>query len=144
MLNEVCGNLFSVAENISLAHCVSLDLKMGAGIAVSFKALFGGVAELQRQIHSGKSIGDCLVLRRNQRFIFYLITKRAARHKPTYAALEQTLTNLREACEKYSVCNLALPKIGCGLDGLDWPTVRDMLTSAFENSNTAIVVYTLQ
>jgi hypothetical protein len=49
---EVKGNLFQCDDNVSLAHCVSLDFKMGAGIAVEFKKRFKGTGELTDQ---GKS-----------------------------------------------------------------------------------------
>jgi hypothetical protein len=40
------GDLFSVGENVSLAHCVSTDFDMSKGIAVEFKNRFGRVEEL--------------------------------------------------------------------------------------------------
>lgn len=46
-LKEVNGDLFSAT--ISMAHCVGADLKMGMGIAVKFKQLFGGEDELRKQ-----------------------------------------------------------------------------------------------
>lgn len=46
---EKIGNLFSVSDNVSLAHCVSVDLCMGKGIAVEFKKRFGRVDELKKQ-----------------------------------------------------------------------------------------------
>lgn len=48
-LNYVSGNLFSCPEDEALAHCISEDCRMGAGIAVSFKQKFKGVEELKEQ-----------------------------------------------------------------------------------------------
>ncbi|KAK3547423.1 hypothetical protein QTP86_020884 [Hemibagrus guttatus] len=53
----------------SLAHCISMDCKMGAGIALSFKRTFGGVKELLAQ---QKQPGQCAVLKRDGRFVYYL------------------------------------------------------------------------
>lgn len=47
VLKEVNGDLFSAKS--SLANCVGADLKMGAGIALKFKQLFGGENELRKQ-----------------------------------------------------------------------------------------------
>lgn len=47
VLKEIDGDLFSAKT--TLAHCVGADLKMGMGIAVKFKQLFGGEAELRNQ-----------------------------------------------------------------------------------------------
>lgn len=48
-LRHVKGDLFSGPEDEALAHCISKDCHMGAGIAVMFKKKFGGVAELKEQ-----------------------------------------------------------------------------------------------
>ena len=41
--NEEKGNLFELDEKYSLAHCISLDCKMGKGIAVEFDKKFKGM-----------------------------------------------------------------------------------------------------
>ena len=46
---EKKGNLFSCPKSAGLAHCVSKDLKMSKGIAVTFKETFKGVQELAQQ-----------------------------------------------------------------------------------------------
>lgn len=51
VLKEINGDLFSAKT--SMAHCVGADLKMGMGIAVKFKEMFGGVDELKNQKVSG-------------------------------------------------------------------------------------------
>lgn len=47
VLKEINGDLFSAKT--SMAHCVGADLKMGMGIAVKFKQLFGREDELRKQ-----------------------------------------------------------------------------------------------
>lgn len=48
-LKYVTGNLFSCPEDEALAHCISEDCRMGAGIAVMFRKTFSGVGELKEQ-----------------------------------------------------------------------------------------------
>ncbi|XP_053542298.1 ADP-ribose glycohydrolase OARD1 isoform X2 [Ictalurus punctatus] len=72
-LQYVSGNLFSCPRTDSLAHCISMDCKMGAGIAATFKRRFGGVNELLAQ---QKQPGECAVLKRGDRFVYYLISIR--------------------------------------------------------------------
>lgn len=48
-LQLVEGDLFSCPADESLAHCISEDCRMGAGIAVQFKKRFQGVEELKAQ-----------------------------------------------------------------------------------------------
>lgn len=51
-LTYVTGNLFTCPEDEALAHCISEDCRMGAGIAVVFKKMFSGVEELKEQSES--------------------------------------------------------------------------------------------
>jgi hypothetical protein len=46
-LREEEGDLFNLDASYSLAHCVSVDLRMGAGIAVIFRDKYGGIEELR-------------------------------------------------------------------------------------------------
>ncbi|XP_024860212.1 ADP-ribose glycohydrolase OARD1 isoform X2 [Kryptolebias marmoratus] len=66
----VTGDLFSCPADEALAHCISEDCRMGAGIAVLFRRRFGGVSELKEQ---KKLTGQCAVLKRDRRFVYYLI-----------------------------------------------------------------------
>lgn len=47
VLKEINGDLFSAKT--SMAHCVGGDFRMGMGIAVKFKQLFGNVDALRLQ-----------------------------------------------------------------------------------------------
>uniref|UniRef100_A0A3Q1GCX1 Macro domain-containing protein n=1 Tax=Acanthochromis polyacanthus TaxID=80966 RepID=A0A3Q1GCX1_9TELE len=49
LLKQVTGNLFDCPNDEVLAHCISADCRMGAGIAVLFKQKFKGVSELLKQ-----------------------------------------------------------------------------------------------
>jgi len=37
IVTEVDGDLFTAPKECSLAHCVATDMRMGSGIAVSFR-----------------------------------------------------------------------------------------------------------
>ena len=51
-VSHVSGDLFSCPEEEALAHCISEDCRMGAGIAVLFRKKFHGVEELKAQSES--------------------------------------------------------------------------------------------
>lgn len=139
-LREVTGDLFCSPMTNSLAHCVSKDLRMGKGIAVLFKQKFHGVTELKEQ---KKKVGEVAVLKHGGRFLYYLITKEFVYHKPTYDTLRQSLEAMREHIEANSVTELSIPRIGCGLDKLEWPKVTDILKEVFAKSALTITVYTM-
>ncbi|XP_032574982.1 ADP-ribose glycohydrolase OARD1 isoform X1 [Drosophila sechellia] len=137
-LSVVDGDLFSAPNTYSLAHCVGADLAMGAGIAVQFKKVFGRLDELQAQ-KAGS--GDIAVLKDDQRYIYYLVTKPQSWGKPTYESLQASLEQMREHMRKNNVDKLAIPKIGCGIDGLEWEKVNGVLEYVFGQEPLEIVVY---
>lgn len=120
-LTEVVGDLFSCPDTTSLCHCVSEDLAMGKGshhksclskslgIAVLFKKKFGGIDELKKQ---QQRPGGVAFLRRENRFVFYLITKLRYFNKPTYTDLKDSLVSMKDLMMEHNVKDLAMPRIG--------------------------------
>jgi O-acetyl-ADP-ribose deacetylase (regulator of RNase III) len=142
-LTEQTGDLFSCSESASLAHCVSECLAMGKGIAVHFKKRFGRVAELKAQ--KGVIGGGAILPRPKQgsAFVYYLVTKARYFHKPTLAAVRQSCEWMRAHAVAHGVRCIALPRIGCGLDGLQWPDVKAVLVEVFGETDIHIAVYSL-
>ncbi|KAM6370267.1 ADP-ribose glycohydrolase OARD1 isoform 1-T1 [Pluvialis apricaria] len=136
----VKGDLFSCPQTDALAHCISEDCRMGAGIAVLFKKKFGGVQELLDQ---QKKTGEVAVLQREDRYIYYLITKKKVSHKPTYESMQKSLEAMKAHCLNNGVTDISMPRIGCGLDGLDWNKVSAILDQVFEDTDIKITVYSL-
>ena len=66
-MNILIGDLFkSPNPDVSLAHCVSRDLKMGAGIAKTFRDKFGRIQELLDQ---KANIGEIAILKVESKFM---------------------------------------------------------------------------
>ena len=122
LINEIKGNLFDSSD--CLAHCVSRDFSMSAGIAVRFSNLFGGKDELKNQ---NVNIGEVAWLYRNDRYIYYLVTKENYWNKPTYDNFRTSIRNLFILCVKHDVKSLSIPKLGCGLDKLQWDKVKQII-----------------
>uniref|UniRef100_A0A8D0GUE9 ADP-ribose glycohydrolase OARD1 n=1 Tax=Sphenodon punctatus TaxID=8508 RepID=A0A8D0GUE9_SPHPU len=139
-IEHVKGDLFSCPAKNSLAHCISEDCRMSAGIAAVFKNKFGSVQELLDQ---GKKSGEVAVLKRDDRYIYYLITKKKYFHKPTYKSLRSSLEAMKTHCLDNGVTDVSMPRIGCGLDRLEWNEVSLMLEEVFEDTDIKITVYTL-
>ena len=121
-MEEIKGDLF-ISTN-SLAHCISSDLAMGAGIALKFSELFGGKDELYKQ---NLKIGDVGWLKREGRYIYYLITKERYWHKPSYEDLTKCLHRLNSLCIEHKVEKISIPRLGCGLDKLQWSEVKKII-----------------
>ena len=63
--------------------------------------------------------------------------------KPTYETLRSSLEAMKQDCEEHDVKKLAMPRIGCGLDRLDWNKVREMIKQTFKETNIELTIYTL-
>ncbi|KAL1021041.1 hypothetical protein UPYG_G00007940 [Umbra pygmaea] len=139
-VRHVKGDLFSAPIDEALAHCISEDCHMGAGIAVMFKNKFKGMKDLLEQ---KKVSGQCAVLRREERFVYYLITKKRFSHKPTYDSLRKSLEDMKCHCLQNGVTSISMPRIGCGLDRLSWDKVEKILEQVFHTTDISITVYSL-
>lgn len=78
-----------------------------------------------------RNVGDVAYLQQDGRFIYYLITKDYSHKKPTYNSLTSAIIKLRDFIVKHSIKKLAIPRIGCGLDKLYWPKVKNIIKCAF-------------
>ncbi|KAJ8926789.1 hypothetical protein NQ314_020813 [Rhamnusium bicolor] len=134
---EINEDLFNVSDEFSLAHCVSEDMSMSAGIALRFSEKFGSKKALLQQ---RQAPGGLAVLFDNGRFIYYLVTKKSSSDKPSYENLQASLLKLRDHVLSYQVPKLAIPLLGCGLDGLSWPKVRSLVYSCFADIDMELVV----
>ena len=136
---EKFGDLFTASE--SLLHCISADVVMGKGVALTFKTKFGGVDEIKRQ---KPAIGGVCTLHRGGRYIYYLITKAKYHQIPTYTDLQSSLEAAREHCESHGVKAIAMPQIGCGLDRLKWEQVKGIIKAVFPPAcgiNVTVYIY---
>lgn len=141
--NEQKGNLFELGDKYTLAHCISLDCEMGKGIAVEFDRRFSGMKVwLQRMIKANdyeypKTIP---AYQGNELRVFNLITKEKYWHKPTYQTITKCVREMAEYCARHNIKYLAIPKIGCGLDRLQWGKVRDIIKEEFQDLDIEIEV----
>jgi O-acetyl-ADP-ribose deacetylase (regulator of RNase III) len=86
--------------------------------------------------------GGCAVLKKDDRYIYYLVTKAiSGKSYPTYESLESSLKVMRDHMVQNNVMEIAIPQIGCGLDGLKWNEVTQRLLTVFDETNINMTVY---
>lgn len=143
LFKEIQGDLFQASKEYALAHCISSDCAMGAGIAKQFVSRYPGIKDYcQNQPIRG--IGSVIKYQApDGRTIFNLITKEKFFHKPTYDTLMMALFTLRSQMLQDNLKKLAIPRLGCGLDKLDWNKVKYLIQYIFQNTDIEIVVYHL-
>ena len=78
------------------------------------------------------------------RYIYNLVTKAKFSEKPTLPTLALTLEDMKSHARLYGIPTIPIPKIGCGLDQMNWQEVVKLLRDFFAYSNIRIVVYTLE
>ena len=137
--NEIKGDLFEHCEQEDryAVHCISADHVMGGGIAVPMAKKF----DLRKafELYDRLIVGEAYLVGKS----FSLVTKDNACDKPTYNDLYYSLADLFEKCKKFGIKKLVMPKIGCGIDGLDWDKVRDIIKEVFGSIDIDILVCTL-
>lgn len=104
----------------------------------SIRNQFGQMKKLQDQ---AVKTGGVAIIPDKDRFIYNLITKDKYFNKPTYQTMHSSLEAMRAHIEQNSVKKLAIPRIGCGLDGLAWNKVKDQLEEVFKDVDIEIKVY---
>ena len=134
------GDLFTSPPNVSLAHCISADAAMLGGIAAQFKRRFRGVQEILSQ---KARPGEMAVLTRGDRYIYYLVTKKNVWDLPELPMLRRSLEAMKAHCKKNDVVELAMPKIGCGIDQLRWEDVEKVVRDVFVDVKINITIYSL-
>lgn len=126
--NEVHEDLFKNKDEYYLAHCISKDFALGAGIAKEFNKQYG----MRKKLFDARENGDIqypkAILIDN---VFNLITKDKYYGKPTYESLTNALFEMRNQILEKKITKLAMPKIGCGLDKLKWNKVKVIIQTVF-------------
>lgn len=146
-VNYFTGNLMDYTDSHYVAHCISADLALGAGIALQFRNKYPDMPvyllkkyknSLDNVMHGSRK-GCCLQCNN----VFNLVTKCRYFNKPTYESLREALNDMKDQLKQKNIKELYIPKIGCGLDRLNWNEVENMLISIFKDMDIVITVVTL-
>lgn len=155
---EIHQDLFTVNKGekvpFMMAHCISEDFALAGGIAREFDERFEMKGRLVTHTdftldyagtwrHNGARAIEIEVADLNCRqdiIVYNLVTKLRVNHKPTYHDLECALVDLRNKMVTGRKKKLAIPKIGCGIDGLEWKKVRQLIWEVFVHTDIQIKV----
>jgi len=152
-------DLFSLSQDYMLAHCVSADYVLGAGIARQFRKRFDIARKLKITGTCGSwdGSGRCVIINltkdgkitipnQGALRIANLVTKRYCFNKPTLKTIRDALENLHEKLQTEpgykSVKRIGMPKIACGLGGQDWTKVSGIIQDVFSDMDIEVRVCT--
>ena len=134
---EEVRDLFTVPQGYMLAHCISADFNLGGGIARQFCEHYNMRERLMNGYGTDFSeVGISLQIDN----VHNLVTKRYVKDKPTYADLKKALEDMKAGMELDGQEKVAMPRIGCGLDGLDWGIVKAIIKDVFEDTDIEILI----
>lgn len=128
------GNIFnsSCEYLVNPVNCVGV---MGKGLALEFKNKYPLNFEVYKKACDSASfnIGNLLIVPVDNKFIVNFPTKKHWRNKSDLEFIKIGLEELKVAIKEFNIKSIALPKLGCGLGGLDWNEVFDLIKD-FHNS----------
>ena len=93
----------------SIAHCISADFKLGAGLAKQKKRSFRVISRQKRSTSNKYRTPSTWVMI----IFFHLVVKPCYFHKPTYRSLRKTLLALRDQMNIYQIDKLGIPHLSC-------------------------------
>lgn len=139
------GDLFSATDVYCFAHGVNSRGVMGAGIAVEFKKRYPNMFAHYKQmcLDMVYGPGDCLTWAPTcqdaepglTKSIYNLFIKDHWKNPAKIGWVKQAINEMLK-CEVWEKAGaIAMPKIGCGLGGLDWKDVEVVLEEAAKDFN---------
>lgn len=139
---EIKQDIFTIDSKYALGHCISLDCKMGAGISVEFVKRHPKMRdELKKCIQDNNlSFPTIIGYTDNGEIVLNLINKEKSWHKPTNCTIRECIRNSVVLCNKMGIKYLALPKIGCGIDKLNWEDVKEIIKEEFKDTDIEILI----
>ena len=132
-------DLMTVPQGYSLAHCISADYALGAGVAKQIDKAYGMRNILRSQVPQDTTWPCCIMVQN----VFNLVTKEKYWHKPTLNSLRESLLAMKKIVIEGDIKKIAMPKIGCGLDRLNWIDVSRMIQEIFSDVDVEIMVCVL-
>ena len=156
---EKTGDLFDYQDEYYLAHCIASDFGMMGGIAKQFVDRMN-MREKLRGWYASQGVLPVMSSKANPQFpfvirpelvgksvlidtTFNLITKLSTSHQPSYEDLSKSLLDMRSQIQKLNIKKLAMPRIGCGIDGLSWTAVYALIVLVFKDLDIEITIVSL-
>ena len=151
-INMIKGDLLSDKQVRTIVHCISQDCHMGAGIARDIKKKFSGMKE--EILKQNPQVGGILAYEHKHKkpdnrgkarwtTVLNMVTKKHYRDRPTEDNFIRTLENLKDYCIKDGIYKINMPKIGCGLDKLEFEFVKREIERVFAGSGVEVNMYFL-
>ena len=147
MITYKQGNILNEdAEAIvNTVNCVGV---MGIGLALQFKNRYPQNFKLyadacrKNEVRPGRMFVTKIEQPVNPKFIINFPTKRHWKNKSKIEDIENGLKDLINVIQDYGIKSIAIPPLGSGLGGLEWPQVKQKIELAVrELKGIEIIIY---
>lgn len=142
---EIKGDLFeNFSQGDAIAHGVNCRGFMGSGIALPIKNEFPNNFLAYNDQCNGQRLepGDVLAFHEGGVIVFNMATQFEPGPDARYEWVGLAAANLYSYCRDNAIPVVKMPKIGCGIGGLEWESVRDILEE-IGDEDVALEVYYL-
>lgn len=145
MINFVTGNLLD-AKVEALVNTVNTVGVMGKGIALMFKEQFPDNTKIYEVAckEGSLQVGRMMVTVRNSligpKWIINFPTKKHWRQPSKLEWIVEGLKDLKRVVRENNIHSIALPPLGSGNGGLDWPDVRAEIVEALSELHSVDIL----
>ena len=134
-LNYEVRDLLDVPQGYYLAHCITAQDRFGGAVARQIDSVFNAYDKIHN-LYSELEVGKVAVCDN----VFNLITKESRYDRVTPDTFEKAVEDMANYCFANLIKKVAMPKIGCGADRLDWETeVLPIIKKAFGSADVEIL-----
>ncbi len=143
VFEEVKDDILNHLNEGYIAHCITADYSLGAGLAKILNARYGLhdalISEFGDIFCSRDALGRALLAKDTR--IFSLVDKMDRHDNADYLFVEKALYDMKGQCEQNKIKQIIMPRIACGRDRLDWIVVSGIIKEIFEDTDIKITVY---
>lgn len=134
-VRELKEDLLSMPVYYNIAHCIPADFTFYGATAKRIDEMYNLANVLQHDYLDWEvrpDVGDVCYLKN----VFTLFATKKKHALPSMEDLRKCVAILAQQCIDLGIMYLAMPRIGCGHNKLEWAEVKDMICEEFEKVYT--------
>ena len=145
MINFIQGNILE-SNAYAIVNPVNCEGYMGKGLAYQIKQQYPKTYEDYSIVckQGGLSIGQIHCFKENQKMIINFPTKNKWRAKSNISYIIDALPAVVDFIIDNNIKSIAIPPLGCGLGGLEWEEVKQILLEYLEPIAYKLEIYIYQ
>lgn len=144
--SERTGDMFEAGDIDAYAHGVNCQGVMG-GIAGVFANKYPDMAEHYKGVcQNGELItGDIFPWKEDGKpAVYNLATQENGGADAQYKHIKKTVKKMLDHAEYHNINKIGIPQIGCGIGGLEWPKVSNIIKKIADKYPTEVVAFTYE